>query len=176
MLRYRLPGISRATQDINGLVRVELDEFLTELDRVPGEPSGPLTLVRGEVETVQVPHRLVKPRRFDVTVSLKGVTWRWNQMEIASDEGHAGATPAQLAAPSLAKFGLPTPDSLASLSMRCQIAQKIHACTDPRDPPLAARMADRSGGVRAPGTQPRPPPTSPLRPRRRPGPCSPPQP
>jgi len=112
---------------------------------VLGEPWGPLTLVRGEVETIQVQHRLVKPRRFDVTVSLKGVTWRRIQVEIAPDEGHAGAMPEQLAAPSLAGFGLPTPDGLTSLSMRYQIAQKIHACTDPHDPPLSVN--DRARDV-----------------------------
>lgn len=37
--------------------------------------------------------------------------------------------------PSLAGFGLPTPQRLVGLSMAYQIAQKIHASTDPHDPP-----------------------------------------
>lgn len=136
MLQYRLPGMSRTTQDIDGLVRGDIDRFLTELDATLGEPWGPLTLVRGEVETIDVPHRLVKPRRFDMTVLLNGVTWRRVQIEVSPDEGHAGATPEQIASPSLAGFGLPTPDHLISLSMRYQIAQKVHAVTDPHDPPV----------------------------------------
>lgn len=39
--------------------------------------------------------------------------------------------------PSLAGFGLPDPDQLATLELRFQIAQKLHACTDPHDPPAA---------------------------------------
>lgn len=135
MLQYRLPGMSRTTQDIDGLVRCDIDRFLTELDQALREPWGPLTLVRGEVETIDVPHRLIKPRRFDITVLLNGVTWRRIQVEVSPDEGHAGATPEQIPSPSLAGFGLPTPDRLTSLSMRYQIAQKIHAATDPHDPP-----------------------------------------
>jgi len=137
MLQYRLPGISRATQDVDGLIRGDVGQFLTALDHVLGEPWGPLTLVRGEVETIEIPHRLVKPRRFDITVLLNGVTWRRIQVEIAPDEGGAGAEPDRIASPSLAGFGLPTPDGLASLSMRYQIAQKVHACTDPHDPPVS---------------------------------------
>lgn len=145
MLQYRLPGISRATQDVDGLIRGDLDQFLATLDDVLGEPWGPLTLVRGEVETVDVPHRLVKPRRFDITVLANGVTWRRIQVEIAPDEGGAGAEPDRIASPSLAGFGLPTPDGLAILSMRYQIAQKVHACTDPHDPP--AHVNDRPRDV-----------------------------
>jgi hypothetical protein len=145
MLQYRLPGMSRTTQDIDGLVRGDIDRFLAELDGTLGEPWGPLMLVRGEVETIDVPHKLVKPRRFDMTVLLNGVTWRRVQIEISPDEGHAGTMPEQIPSPSLAGFGLPTPDHLVSLSMRYQIAQKVHASTDPHDPP--ALVNDRARDV-----------------------------
>jgi hypothetical protein len=92
-----------------------------------------------------VPHRAVNPRRFDITVLLNGVTWRRVQVEVAPDEGHAGAAPEQIASPSLAGFGLPTPEHLASLALRYQIAQKIHAVTDPHDPP--AIVNDRARDV-----------------------------
>ncbi|MDI3331823.1 MAG: nucleotidyl transferase AbiEii/AbiGii toxin family protein [Micrococcus sp.] len=145
MLQYRLPGMSRSTQDIDGLVRGDIDRFLTELDKALTEPWGPLNLVRGEVEIIEVPHRIVKPRRFDITVQLNGVTWRRVQIEVSPDEGQAGARPEEIAAPSLAGFGLPTPDGIASLSMAYQIAQKVHACTDPHDPPAA--LNDRARDV-----------------------------
>lgn len=145
MLQYRLPGMSRTTKDIDGLVRGDLDQFLGDLDQAFAEPWGPLTLVRGEVETIEVPNRSVKPRRFDIIVSLKGVTWRRVQVEISPDEGQAGVMPENIPSPSLAGFGLPSPDRLASLSMSYQIAQKIHACTDPHDPP--AFVNDRARDV-----------------------------
>ncbi|QGH70377.1 hypothetical protein [Pseudactinotalea sp. HY158] len=63
------------------------------------------------------------------------MTWRRVQVEISPDEGRAGAVAENIPAPSLAGLGLPNPDHIASLSMTYQIAQKIHACTDPHDPP-----------------------------------------
>lgn len=114
MLQYRLPGMSRTTQDIDGLVHGDLDRFLTELDKALPEPWGPLALVRGEVEVIDVPNRIIKPRRFDIKVHLNGVTWRRVQVEVSPDEGQAGASPEEIPAPSLAGFGLPTPDHLTS--------------------------------------------------------------
>lgn len=145
MLQYRLPGMSRTTQDIDGLVRGDVDEFLTELDKSLSEPWGPLALVRGDVETIEVPYRVVKPRRFDIIVQLRGVTWRRVQVEVSPDEGHAGATAEEIPVPSLAGFGLPAPERILSLSMAYQIAQKVHACTDTHDPPAAVN--DRARDV-----------------------------
>ncbi len=145
MLQYRLPGMSRTTQDVDGLVRGDIDRFMAELDATLSEPWGSLTLVRGEVEIIDTPQKRVKPRRFDMTVLLNGVTWRRVQVEVSPDEGDAGATPEQIPSPSLAGFGLPTPDHLVSLSMRYQIAQKVHAVTDPHDPP--AFVNDRARDV-----------------------------
>lgn len=135
MLQYRIPGMSRTTKDIDGLVRGDIDQFLGELEKVLAEPWGPLTLVRGQVETIEVPNRVVNPERFDIIVSLKGVTWRRVQVEISPNEGQAGVMPESIPSPSLAGFGLPSPGRFASLSMSYQIAQKIHACTDPHTPP-----------------------------------------
>ncbi|MHA3685322.1 nucleotidyl transferase AbiEii/AbiGii toxin family protein [Leucobacter sp. HY1908] len=136
MLQYRLPGMSRTTQDIDGLVRGDLDDFLQKLDAALAHPWGPLVMTRGEVlEEIVVPARIVNPRRFDIKVTFKGVTWRRVKVEISHDEGGAGARPEEIPSPSLAGFGLPTPDRLIGLSMAYQIAQKIHASTDPHDPP-----------------------------------------
>src|SRR5699024_1401310 len=68
MLQYRLPGMSRTTKDVDGLVRGDLNDFVVELDKALKEAWGPLTLERGAVEVIEVPHRVVKPRRFDITV------------------------------------------------------------------------------------------------------------
>jgi len=135
MLQYRLPGMSRTTQDIDGLICGDIERFLTELDDALDQPWGPLTLVRGEVTVIEVPHKIAKPRRFDITAQLNGITWRRVKVEVSPDEGRAGAAPEQIPSPSLAGFGLPTPDHLTSLSMSYQIAQKIHAASDPHKPP-----------------------------------------
>jgi hypothetical protein len=135
LLQHRLPRLSRATTDLDGLIRGELDGFIEILDAVIVRPWGPCTLRRNPVEVIQVPNRIVKPRRFDVLVQINGVTWRRIQVEISPDEGSAGRQGEPLPAPSLAGFGLPTPDHLTGLAMRYQIAQKVHAASDPHDPP-----------------------------------------
>src|SRR5690625_634104 len=145
LLQHRLPGISRATTDLDGLVRVDLDEFLTSLDSVFQQPWGPLELRRGAVEEFRVPHRIVNPRRFNVTLHLRGITWRRVQVEISRNEGEAGQFIERVNEPSLSGFGLSSPDQLLALSMRYQIAQKVHASTAPHDPP--AERNDRARDV-----------------------------
>jgi Nucleotidyl transferase AbiEii toxin, Type IV TA system len=63
--------------------------------------------------------------------------WRRLQVEVAPDEAGAGDEEDVLQAPGLGHFGLPNPDFLVGIALRYQIAQKIHACTDPHDPPDA---------------------------------------
>jgi hypothetical protein len=70
-----------------------------------------------------------------MTLTLRGVTWRRVQVELSPDEGHAGSAGEPFAAPGLAGFGLPDPARLVGLAMRYQITQKLHASTDPHDPP-----------------------------------------
>jgi len=145
LLQHKLPQLSRATTDLDGLVRGDIDEFIEVLDEVLALPWGPLRLRREQIEVIDVPYRLVKPRRFDVVVQLNGQTWRRIQVEISPDEGDAGSVFEEVSSPSLAGFGLPTPDRLVGLSMRYQIAQKVHASTDPHDPPMS--INDRARDV-----------------------------
>jgi hypothetical protein len=135
LLQHHLGTLARATRDLDGLVRGDIDDYLAALEETVAEPWGPLTLERGQVEVIEAPTRIIKPRRFDMLVLLRGARWRKIQVEIAPDEGNAGSVPDLLAAPPLTGFGLPTPDHLAALAMRYQIAQKIHAASDPHDPP-----------------------------------------
>lgn len=135
LLQHRLPRLARTTTDLDGLVRGDLDQFIEILDGVLARPWGPCTLHRDPAETINVPNRVLKPRRFDIIAGVNGITWRRIQVEISPDEGSAGANDEPVTAPSLAAFGLPTPDQLIGLAMRYQIAQKIHAASDPHDPP-----------------------------------------
>lgn len=134
-LQHRLSWTGRPTKDIDGMVRGDIEEFLSALDDALRQPWGPLTLSRDRFTVINTPAKLIKPRRFDVLVSLKGQVWRRIQVEIAPDEAGASHEQDILTAPGLHYFGLPTPDHLIGIAMRFQIAQKIHACTDPHDPP-----------------------------------------
>ncbi len=63
--------------------------------------------------------------------------WRSVRIEISPDEAGIGSAPHGFAAPSLSHFGIPTPDELVGIALRFQIAQKLHACTNPHNPPTS---------------------------------------
>lgn len=142
-LQHRLDWAGRSTKDVDGIVRGDIDGFLDALDRSLREPWGPLRLSRTESEVIQMPTRVLRPRRFDVKVSLRGVVWRSVKVEISPDEAGIGDHPFVFATPSLSHFGLPSPDALVGIALRFQIAQKLHACTDPHDPPHAVNDRPR---------------------------------
>lgn len=145
LLQHRLDVSSRATKDIDGLIRGDIEAFFIELEAALAQPWGPVTLRRGPVEIIDVPTRVLKPRRFDIILELRGVPWRRIQFEISPDEAGIGAESEAIAAPALVGFGLPEPDALVGIALRHQIAQKFHAVTDPHDPP--ASVNDRARDV-----------------------------
>ena len=136
LLQYRLELDSRATRDIDGIVRGDMDAFVVALDAALAEPWGSISFSRGPVEEFSVPGKAVNPRRFDLRMSIAGKLWRKVKVEVSPDEGACGTASESFAAPSLAHFGLPTPDSLVGISMAYQIAEKCHAASDPHEPPL----------------------------------------
>ncbi len=135
LLQHRLNSTARATKDVDGLVRGDLDEFIAALDDALDEPWGPLTLRRTNVEVIHVPTRVTQPRRFDLILELRGITWRRIQFELSPDEAGISNEDETIEAPPLGGFGLPDPDTLVGIAMRFQIAQKLHAVTDPHTPP-----------------------------------------
>lgn len=135
LLQHRLHSTARTTKDVDGLIRGDMDAFFVALESVLDEPWGPLSLRRGEVEIIDVPTKLVKPRRFDIYLELRGVTWRRVQFEVSPDEAGIGDEHERVESPPLSGFGLPDPDALVGIAMRFQIAQKLHAVSDSHDPP-----------------------------------------
>ena len=136
ILTDRLELDSRATRDIDGIVRCDMDHFAEALDEALRTPWGAISFSRGAMEEFAVPGKVVKPRRFDLLMSIAGRPWRRVKVEISPDEGAHGTASESFEPPSLAHFGLPTPDSLVGISMAYQIAEKYHAVTDPHEPPL----------------------------------------
>ncbi|WP_080801195.1 nucleotidyl transferase AbiEii/AbiGii toxin family protein [Arabiibacter massiliensis] len=135
LLQHRLGLDARATKDLDGIVQGELEEFLRDLDAELKIPWGPVAFYRTPAEVIRVSTRVVKPLRFEMILSLHGDVWRRVKVEISPDEGRAASSQELLGAPNLAGFGLPTPDFLVGMALSYQIAQKVHACTDPHDPP-----------------------------------------
>ncbi|WP_282826339.1 nucleotidyl transferase AbiEii/AbiGii toxin family protein [Gulosibacter sediminis] len=143
LLQHRLHSDSRSTKDIDGLIRGDMDTFFAMLEDALDDPWGPLTLRRGEVEIINVPTKLIKPRRFDIYLELRGVTWRRVQFEVSPDEAGIGEEQERVDPPPLDRFGLPDPDGLVGIAMRFQIAQKLHAVSDPHEPPTSVNDRPR---------------------------------
>lgn len=116
-------------------MRGDLDEFLLALDDALAEPWGPFDLRRTELQTIDVPVKLVKPRRFDIVIEMRGVTWRRIRFEVSPDEAGIGDDFEAIDPPPLSGFGLPDPEVLIGIALRFQIAQKLHAVSGPHDPP-----------------------------------------
>ena len=142
-LQHRLNATARTTKDVDGLIRGDIDAFLTALDGALAEPWGPLTLRRGPVEVINTPTRVIQPRRFDLILALRGVTWRRIQFEISPDEAGIGDTFEAVEPAPLDRFGLPDVDTLVGIVMRFQIAQRLHAASDSHDPPTSVNDRPR---------------------------------
>lgn len=141
-LEVRLGLRSRATSDIDALFRGDFDEFLATLDSCL-EPWGVLELSRSEVTAIGNARRVVKPRRFKLQMSIKGKSWRSVDVEVAPSEGQMDEIVEAVPAPPLGHFGLPSPAELAGIALDYQVAQKLHASTDPHQPPDAANLRAR---------------------------------
>lgn len=133
-LERRLPAGSRATKDVDTLFRGSLSEFTDALDLTLAQPCGPIALTRTEIATIDAP-RQVKPRRFDVLLAIRGITWRRIQVEVAFGDGRIGERAERMPAPQAGFFGIATPPELVGIAMDYQVAQKLHACTDPHELP-----------------------------------------
>jgi hypothetical protein len=134
-LEHKLGLASRATKDVDTLFRGEVDQFLHALDSALAEPWGDITLTRSDVSVIEITSRRVKPRRFHIVLSLKGVTWRRIQVEVAFPEGAIADAAERFPAPRLGYFGVHPAAELAGITLAYQVAQKLHACSDPHQPP-----------------------------------------
>jgi hypothetical protein len=121
---------ARVTQDIDTLFRGTVDEFMATLVDVMSVPWGPFTLQTSDLEIITGAKRLVKPRRFEVQLILKGAVWRRVKVEVAFPEGDIADRTEPVPTPPIGFFGLNAPEYLVGIAMDYQVAQKLHAGTD----------------------------------------------
>lgn len=132
----------RATKDLDATYRGELQDLETAVRAALAEPRHNFAF-RVEVETPDAPHM----RRFSIRVSYREERFGRMvekpfsnvQLEVSIYEGTPRA-PEMVPAFSLQPFGLEGPDSLPCIPLTKQIAQKIHAVTEP---PADGRTNDR---------------------------------
>lgn len=134
LLQHRLGLEARATVDLDGMIRGDLDNFLAALDVALEEPWGPISFARTDTEEIRVPGKAHRPRKFDMVLSIRGVVWRKIKVEISPEEGRAACSGEVFPAPRLEGFGIPTPDKLMGMAMSYQAAQKLHGAAGLHDP------------------------------------------
>jgi hypothetical protein len=117
---------ARASRDYDAAFRDRAEGMLDALDRALAEDWSGFQLQRTEPETVRGTHAT----RMDIRLAYKGKRWGTVQLEVAPTEGNAGLEIDRVPAQPLDRVQLVGPDLIACVSVRYQIAQKIHACTE----------------------------------------------
>ena len=141
-LELRFGHRARASQDLDTVFRGELDEALTLVTEAV--ERGWEGLFSGRVVglgRVDVPGLSVKPLRFKVKLAYLGKSFSTLPMEISAPEGRATDDYDTVAVRPLDPLGVRAPSEVPCLAVRYQIAQKLHACTDPMD---GDRVNDRA--------------------------------
>jgi hypothetical protein len=124
-IELRLGLRVRATKDVDLVFRGEADEMLDALEQAFEHPYAGFTFRRkGEV----APIRETGSRRLEVHLSFGGREWQTLQLEIAKPEDdEIELVPVAVG---ISDFGLDGPEQVACLSLRYQIAQKLHAVSE----------------------------------------------
>jgi hypothetical protein len=125
-MELRLGLSARASKDYDAAYRARTDDMLDALDRALAEDWHGFQLQRTEPEPVRDTSAL----RMDVRLAYKGKAWGTVQLEVAPAEGDTGREIDRIPARPLDAVQIEGPARIACVSVRYQIAQKIHACTE----------------------------------------------
>jgi hypothetical protein len=123
-LRLRLRA--RATKDYDAVFRARAEEILDRLDEAIARPWNEFTISRSEAE--RIPN--TKAIRVELKLAYKGRSWSAVEVELAPVEGGMGSELDRVPAAPLDLLQIPLPADAACVSLRYQVAQKIHACTE----------------------------------------------
>jgi hypothetical protein len=121
----RFQDQARATRDLDALFHGSIEELLTDLDTAFATPYSGFSFSYVQPEAI----RETGAHRFDVKLTYESRNWATLRVEVSPPEGQAHE-PESVPALSMSEFGLAGPAEVTCLSLRFQIAQKIHACTE----------------------------------------------
>ncbi len=137
----RGPAPARLSKDWDAAVRGDLDEFIEKAREQLAVGWAGFTGLMAREETIQVPGLATQPRRFAVKLSYRGKPFVTVPVEVSATEAHGGDEHDVLRVTEYDAIGVAPTGPVYCLSLRYQIAQKIHACTDPLD---GERINDRA--------------------------------
>jgi hypothetical protein len=125
-MELRLRHGARATRDLDMVFLGDPDQLLAALDTALAEPYSLFSFERGPTEMIGD----TQSQRLDIKVAFNGRSWATVRLEISPPDGEAGSESQLVDAINIEDFGLIGPEKVRCLSIRCQIAQKLHACTE----------------------------------------------
>ncbi len=124
-MELRLGANARTTRDVDIVFRGDPETMLDALEEAFDEPYGGFSFRRkGAIEDI----RDTGSRRLAVQVEFAGSNWQTLQLEVARPE--VAEVELVAVAISIADFKLDGPSRVACLSLRYQIAQKLHAVSE----------------------------------------------
>ncbi|HTE63062.1 MAG TPA: nucleotidyl transferase AbiEii/AbiGii toxin family protein [Solirubrobacteraceae bacterium] len=125
-MELRLGLSARASKDYDAAFRARAEDMLDALDRALAEDWHGFQLQRTEPELI----RDTSAMRMNIRLAYKGKSWGTVQLEIAPAEGETGQEVDRIPARPLDPVQIEGPERIACVSVRYQIARKIHACTE----------------------------------------------
>ncbi|MGH9039766.1 MAG: nucleotidyl transferase AbiEii/AbiGii toxin family protein [Acidimicrobiia bacterium] len=125
---------SRTSKDLDGVFRGDFVDFFSAAVAALRAGWAGFTGRATEPEEIDIPGMRVRPRRFAVKLDFQGRPFITVPVEVAPEEAGIASEydpvqPADL--DGLTVLGLPRPGPVPCITIRWQIAQKLHACTDP---------------------------------------------
>lgn len=126
-MELRLGIEARTTKDVDFVFRGPLEALIEDLDESFAEPYSGFSFDRGEPKQI----RDTDSYRFDVKIYYgeRRQSWQTLQVEASASEIDPPESD-EVPAISIDDLGLIGPKTVRCLSLRYQIAQKIHACTE----------------------------------------------
>lgn len=125
-MELRLGVNARASKDYDAAFRAREEDMLDALDRALTEDWHGFQVQRTEPQPIGI----TNAQRMDIRLAYKGRPWGTIQLEVAPAEGQAGQEIDRVPARSLDLVQIEGPERIACVSVRYQIAQKLHACTE----------------------------------------------
>jgi len=123
-LRLRLRA--RTTKDYDAAFRARADEVLDLLDEALQGTYNNFTVTRDAPEDI----RETGAMRMRLRLSYKGREWGSVRLELAPVEGQMGTELDRVEAAPVDGLQVPVPEAVSCVSVRYQVAQKLHACTE----------------------------------------------
>lgn len=124
-IELRVSGGARATKDVDLVFFGDLEQLTQTLDEDLSEPYSVFSFERQEAET----RGEGLFRRVNVKLLFRGRTWGTLKLEVATPDSEATDGEEVKAIP-IEEFGIEGPQMIRCLSLRYQIAQKLHAVTE----------------------------------------------